>query len=145
MNLLLQSGPSGRKSTTGEIFIDGLYQCFTLEDVVREIPGRPVAAWKVFGQTAIPAGHYRVTLEDSPRFGMDTLTVNNVPGFAGVRIHGGNNADDTEGCILVGDVLDWDGEMISGARSHNVLVNLKAKVKAAIDAKDDVWIDVVRA
>jgi hypothetical protein len=73
-----------------------------LEDTLREIPGMPVSQWKVPGKTAIPAGIYELTLENSNRFGPDTLTVNRVEGFTGVRCHGGNTAADTEGCLLFG-------------------------------------------
>jgi hypothetical protein len=78
------------------------YLCETLEDKVREIDGKPVHEWKVYGQTAIPRGAYKVIIDHSPRFGRDLPRLLQVPGFDGVRIHPGNTARDTEGCILVG-------------------------------------------
>jgi hypothetical protein len=93
------------RSTIGELFLDDAWECFTLEDPVREGP-------KVPGETAIPAGVYPVIVTTSPRaqggglwspspdFLLPMLL--NVPGFTGVRIHAGNRAKDTEGCILVG-------------------------------------------
>ena len=83
--------------TVGSLFIDGQFQCYTLEDTVRP---RNV---KVFGQTAIPEGTYTVTLDHSPKFKRIMPHVNNVPNFEGIRIHWGNTTRDTYGCILVGE------------------------------------------
>ena len=87
-------------TTIGETYVDGKRLGFCLEDTVREILGRPVSEWKVKGQTAIPVGTYRVTLEWSPRFGRIMPTIHGVEGFAGLRIHGGNDHEDTDGCPL---------------------------------------------
>ena len=102
MKLELQRNPTFADATVGRLYVNGTMLCHTLEDAIREIPGVPVEKWKVFGKTAIPAGTYRVTLEYSPRFGVDTPTLHDVQGFKHIRIHAGNGADDTEGCILVG-------------------------------------------
>lgn len=82
--------------TLGRLYIGGAYECEVLEDVYRG--GMP----KVPGRTAIPAGRYEVKLTHSPRFGRVLPLVEGVPGFSGVRIHAGNTADDTEGCLLPG-------------------------------------------
>jgi hypothetical protein len=60
--------------------------CWTCEDEVREVPGQPVATWKVPGKTAIPAGIYEVDITMSQRFGRDLPVLLAVPGFTGVRI-----------------------------------------------------------
>ena len=85
--------------TEGELRINGHFFCHTLEDRVRRLP----ADKKIPGLTAIPAGTYRVTVSVSPKFGRYLPLVENVPYFSGIRIHRGNTAGDTSGCILVGE------------------------------------------
>jgi hypothetical protein len=75
--------------------------CWTLEDVIREVPGVPVATWKVLGQTAIPAGTYRMVKSFSQKFGKVLPEILQVPGFAYIRQHGGNRAKDTEGFTIL--------------------------------------------
>ena len=90
------------KCTIGTLTVNGLFQCHTLEDTEREVVGQPVASWKIPRLTAIPKGTYNVTITMSNRFQKLLPLVESVPGFDGVRIHTGNTADDTEGCIIVG-------------------------------------------
>jgi len=113
MHLFIERAPSTTKSTSGKLYVDGVFwlpvpaspdkaAIYTLEDVVREVKGQPVESWKIKGQTAIPAGRYRVDYTESARFKRKTLILLDVPGFTGIRFHGGNKAEDTEGCILCG-------------------------------------------
>lgn len=102
MKLTLIRKASLANCTIGDLAIDGVQECYTLEDQVREIAGAPVSSWKVAGDTAIPQGTYQVIINHSQRFNRDLPLLVNVPGFVGVRIHPGNTAADTEGCILVG-------------------------------------------
>jgi len=81
-------------STIGEMLIDGVFECFTLEDKERPV--------KIKGETAIPKGTYRVIINESNRFKRLLPLLIDVPNFEGVRIHSGNSNHDTEGCILVG-------------------------------------------
>ena len=101
MNLRLVREPSRDGATLGVLFVNGHFECFTVEDEIRETPD-PVATWKVKGKTAIPAGRYPVVITHSPRFGVRLPLLLNVPGFEGIRIHVGNRASDSEGCILPG-------------------------------------------
>jgi hypothetical protein len=106
---LLRSFPE-ENCTIGDLFIDGQWFCHTLEDVVR------ADGVKIPGETAIPAGTYKVQITWSPRFSRELPLVVDVPGFYGIRIHPGNKATDTEGCILVGDGIGTDHASITDSR-----------------------------
>jgi Family of unknown function (DUF5675)/Phage tail lysozyme len=95
MRLRLERSVFTDESTVGRLFVDGRFECFTLEDKVR-----PVKIPKI---TAIPAGTYGIRLTFSPRFQRIVPAVEQVPNFLGIRIHAGNTAGHTEGCILVGE------------------------------------------
>lgn len=123
MFLKLVRMPSANGWTLGRIIIEGVHQCYTCEDVVRS-EGK-----KVFGQTAIPAGIYRVVITHSPRFNRPLPLLLGVPGFEGVRIHAGNTAHDTEGCILPGTGHNAVG--VTGSR--RAFDDLYARIEAAID------------
>lgn len=78
----------------GKLYINGVYECDTLEDVERTI--------KVKDETCIPDGEYKVIITMSTRFKKIMPLLLDVPNFEGIRIHSGNTAADTSGCILVG-------------------------------------------
>lgn len=127
--------------TFGELYVEFVFYCHILEDTVREIIGQPVEQWKIPKKTAIPAGRYRVTLENSPKFGPETITINGVKGYAYIRMHGGNDEDDTEGCPLTGYAIDEHG--IVAGLSKPAMVNLKRVIKEAIVTRgEEVWINV---
>lgn len=140
MKLLVIREPSKGDASLGFLYINGVFECDTLEDVIREVEGRPIVEWKIAGDTAIPQGTYKVTFENSARFGPRTLTVNDVPGFDGIRIHAGNTDKDTHGCLLVGtrDVMR-DVDFIGNSRE--ALAKLKEKVSMAIKAGETVEIE----
>lgn len=84
--------------TLGVMHVDGLFYGYVVEDYDRLHHGEA----KVKARTAIPAGTYDVRFTWSPKFNRNVPEVMHVPGFQGIRIHAGNDADDTEGCILPG-------------------------------------------
>jgi hypothetical protein len=100
MNLVLKRLHKTENSTVGELTVDGLFQCYTLEDIEREV--------KVKSETAIPKGTYKVIINRSNRFKRLLPLLIDVPGFEGIRIHSGNSNHDTEGCILVGETRSED-------------------------------------
>lgn len=108
---------SDKNTTLGRLYLDGVFQCVTLEDEFR--------AKKVKGETRIPAGTYKVLWTFSNRFKREMLLIDHVPNFDGIRIHSGNSERDTDGCILVGEeVVDT---MIY--KSRTALEKLENKVK----------------
>lgn len=84
--------------TVGRLYVDGKLFCNTLEDRVRDLNTEE----KIYGETAIPAGRYRVIFNWSQKFGRNLPRLLNVPHFEGILIHPGNTAADSAGCILVG-------------------------------------------
>jgi hypothetical protein len=94
-------------ATLGELWIDGTFFCHTLEDTSRgldkNMPEATIKKLKVYGLTAIPKGWYELTVNYSGKFKRSLPLLLNVPGYLGIRIHPGNKAEHTLGCILVGD------------------------------------------
>lgn len=132
MKITVKRGGIHDESTTGELFIDGLFECFTLEDKDRYLEEGTNA--KVYGRTAIPRGEYRITITLSNRFKKPLPLLHGVPGFDGIRIHAGNTHDDTDGCILVGHT--FDGDFIG--ESRKAMDSLQPKIQAALDAGEEV-------
>ena len=117
--------------TIGRLLI-GDYSCDTLEDTVRE------GGVKIPHMTAIPAGRYEVVITQSPRFRCPMPLLLNVPGFSGVRIHWGNTAKDTDGCILVGE-NKAKGQVLNSRKAYRAVQGLlKEHLK-----KEKVYVDIV--
>ena len=94
-------------STIGDFLINGIRYYYSLEDQDRQRqPDGSILPWtrdlKVYGETAIPYGRYEVITNFSGRFKRVMPLLMNVPDFAGVRIHAGNQDHDTHGCPLIG-------------------------------------------
>lgn len=126
------------KSTIGMLSVEGIFQCYILEDVVREREGVPVADWKVKGSTAIPCGRYRVIRNMSGRFGRTLPLLMKVPGYEGIRMHPGNDAGDTEGCLLPG--LHKGENVVTDSRNAFALID--GQIRDALDCDEEVWIEV---
>ncbi len=96
----------GKDATNGMLFIDGVFESFTLEDEVRDV--------KVHSETAIPLGEYEIKLRTeggfhrkyTDRYGSmhkGMLEIKNVPGFQWILVHTGNTDSHTAGCLLIGE------------------------------------------
>jgi len=94
MNLKLIRKYPADECVIGELFINEQFECYTLEDIERPV--------KLAGVTAIPRGNYEVVITFSERFKVPLPLLLDVPNYTGVRIHPGNNAANTDGCILPG-------------------------------------------
>lgn len=97
-------------TTLGKLYVDDIFNCWTLEDIDRELkssmPLKEIEKKKIKALTAIPTGTYEIVINYSPRFKRQLPLLLNVPGYVGIRIHPGNNSQHTEGCILVGEYLN---------------------------------------
>jgi hypothetical protein len=129
MKLKLLRDKSSDDTTIGKLYIDGEFFCYTLEDVVRRDT-------KIYGQTAIPIGTYKVVITWSPRFKRQLPLLVDVSGFDGIRIHPGNTHKNTEGCILVGEEVQGEYLLRSRAafdRLYAILVKSKDSITIEIE------------
>jgi hypothetical protein len=96
----------GTDATNGLLFIDGIFECYTLEDQYQAV--------KVMHETCIPEGTYDIKLRKTGGFhakyseryknahyGM--LHIQDVPNFTYILIHTGNTDEHTSGCLIVGE------------------------------------------
>ena len=135
MHIRVMREPSINDTTLGSLFIDDHWQCHTLEDVIRP------AGEKVRNKTAIPPGRYKLILSMSNRFKKIMPEVLNVPMFTGIRIHSGNTAKDTAGCLLVGQTRSLETRSIG--RSRFAYTALLLKLRAALKAGETIYITFV--
>lgn len=133
MEILLKRQPSTEVCTHGDVYIDGQWACYSLEDVVRDE--------KIAHKTAIPAGRYQVIITHSPRFRRQLPLLLRVPNFTGIRIHAGNSADESEGCILVGQSRTTD----KVTESRLALEDLMTEIEGALQGGEEVWIEIMDA
>ena len=97
--MIVQIREYHKEFTMSDIYVDGKHFCYALEDV-----GRPNNV-KIFGQTCIPEGTYKVSMTFSERFQREMTLLHNVSNFIsknggtyrGIREHGGNSTAHTEG------------------------------------------------
>ena len=126
----------------GILYINGQRICETLEDEDRglseDMTPDDIAKRKIKGETAIPIGRYQVTWTYSPRFKKMLPLLNGVPGYTGIRIHSGNKAKDTEGCILCG--RNTEVGTVTNSRYWTNKVN--SLIENAIKAKEEVTITI---
>lgn len=144
MKLLLRRIFKGPKYTIGKLFINGIYECDTLEDQDRGLTSQmsleEIKAKKVYGVTAIPTGTYSINMTTvSPKFKDRAWAkpykgilprLENVKGYEGVLIHVGNKAEDTLGCILVGE-NKIKGQVINSTAAFYELMTVLLKAQSA--------------
>ena len=138
------------KSTTGHLHIDGAWQCYTLEDKIR------LDGSKVYGETAIPAGTYKITLRKEgtmyerlknsmSEYGIGqergTLWIRDIPGFEYVLIHPGNTPADTLGCLLVG--LDRGKDCLTSGTSTGAYLKIYPQIADVLEKGGDVTIEYI--
>lgn len=119
LQFVLTREPTTSKGTAGvfQILVDGkeVAKFYSLEDPVRDV--------KVWGDTAIPKGTYNIVASLSNRFKKVLPEVQNVQGFAGVRIHGGNTKEDSHGCVLVGMRKDSEARISNCQPAVNLILD----------------------
>lgn len=93
MLLTVERTHATAESTQGEMFIDGVFECYTLEPRMDRSQGKPYA---------VPAGTYTYTVAPSLHFGRNVIRIAGIPGFDNIEVHPGNFPSDTHGCCLVG-------------------------------------------
>lgn len=144
MNLTLIRTQQGKESTLSELYLDGEFVGYGLEDAVREN--------KIKGSTAIPSGKYRLGFNTYgamnaryrkrfPELHRGMIEILDIPNFSYVYIHIGNNIGDTSGCVLVGNkmaLLDGDYEIY---QSQSAYVKLYEKLVEMM-LKGHVFIEV---
>lgn len=118
--------------TVGKLYVDDVFECLTLEDIIRDV--------KIKAETAIPYGKYKVIINQSPRFKRSLPLLLNVPNFEGVRIHTGNKTADTEGCILVGTMRTKDGMVLNSKIAFDKLF---PKMVLAFKNKEPITLEII--
>jgi hypothetical protein len=125
--------------TQGLLHINKNFECYTLEDEIREV--------KVWGETAIPAGRYQIKLRTEgkmheqykvkfPAFHVGMLHITGVPNFEYILIHIGNTDKDTAGCLLVGN----DVEASALEESTKAYEKMYRQVIVPLLKGEEVWI-----
>ena len=120
-------------STIGAFYIDGKFQCYTIEDEYRAV--------KLQHETRITDGTYKIGLrkeggfhekylahKDIKAVHIGMLQVLNVPGFEFILIHAGNSDDDTSGCLLLGNTAN-NNRITSGLIGDSVTAYIDAYKK----------------
>lgn len=119
MELKLERDELREDFTLGKLFVDNVFFCYVVEDKVRPE--------KIKAVTAIPYGRYKVIVNMSNRFKKLMPLLIDVPFFEGVRIHSGNTAKDTEGCLIVGMARTENGVGLSRVAFTKLMEKLKGQ------------------
>ena len=135
VDFLLLRSHFDERFTLGALFVGDWFVGYTCEDRDRYLEA---GGTKVPKKTAIPRGYYRLTVSMSNRFKKLMPEIKDVPQFSGVRIHGGNTHEDTEGCPLLGAVKTLDGVR----ECKEVNAGLIKTIQGIEAAGDEAWLVV---
>ena len=137
MEILVKRLYKKSEYTIGKMYINGEYFCDTVEDTDRglsqEMSNSYIEARKVYGKTAIPVGRYRVVLSYSNKFKKTLPLLKDVLGFGGIRIHSGNTAEDSLGCIIVGENKIKGGVINSRQTMERLMYRLRNEKNIVIE------------
>lgn len=126
----------------GILYINGEKFCNTLEDKDRGLTDKMTEAEikkiKVYGETAIPTGTYKVEMTYSQKYKKIMPELKNVKGYSGIRIHSGNTAKDSLGCLLLGE----NKEVGKVVNSRVTCDKFYSKVNEAIKKGEEVTITI---
>ncbi len=120
-------------TTLGALYVNDVFECWTLEDVPRTV--------KIKGETCIPAEIYRIIVKQSPHFGRLMPYLVDVKNFTDVMIHAGLEKSQTLGCILVGGDLD-SPSLLKAGTSKIAFDKLFVKIQKAFDAGEDIFVSI---
>ena len=144
MELTLKRETFTEESTIGSLSIDGVFECYILEDKDRGLTDSmslsEIVAKKIYGLTAIPYGRYEVDWTLSNRFKIFMPILLNVKGYEGVRIHKGNTAVDTLGCLICG-TLKRNNMVSESTLATNKLYN---KIETAKKSGQKIYITITK-
>lgn len=133
MELFLQREIFTDKTTIGTLFIDGVKECYILEDTDRGLTETmqisEIEKLKVYGSTCIPYGRYEVAITMSNRFKRELPLLLNVKGYSGIRIHTGNSEVDTLGCLLPCRQIVKDKGLQSTPAFNQLFTKLNTEIK----------------
>lgn len=122
--------------TIGKMYIDGVYFCDTVEDrdhgLTSNMTLDEIKKCKVYGKTAIPTGRYKIELQYSQKFKKILPLLISVLGFLGIYIHSGNTAEDSLGCIIVGENKIKGHVINSRATMERLMAKLRCKTEIYI-------------
>lgn len=141
MELKLTRTDRTEESTIGDLTVDGVWEAYILEDKDRglrqDMSLEEIKLLKIHGKTCIPSGRYEVAITFSNKFQKYLPLLLNVPGYEGIRIHSGNVAANTEGCLLPGTFKNHD--RVSDSRT--AFKKLFDKMKA-VEKKEKMFLTV---
>ena len=125
MELKIIREKSNKEYTEGKLYINGVFFCDTLEDKDRGLDQSmsdfEIKKRKVYGETAIPSGTYKVILSYSPKFKRILPEILDVKGFTGIRLHNGSEVSNSLGCPLLGRKYK-DGFLTDSKKTTNSLI-----------------------